>query len=93
MSADQPAEADTKLIIYARSNECTCEYGTFTGKKQSDIQAKSKANIQANRIVQSCHAELLVRLGRFSYTLSETVVSILTMTLKTDVRRTTVEVM
>ena len=57
------------------------------------LQAKSKANIQANRIVQSCHAELLVRLGRFSYTLSETVISILTMTLKTDVRRTTVEVM
>ena len=22
--------------IYALSNECTCEYGTFTGKKQSE---------------------------------------------------------
>ena len=66
------------------SNKCTCKYGTFTGKKQG--------NIQANRIVQSWHAELLVRLDRFSYTLSETIVSILTITLKTDVRRTTVEV-
>ena len=28
------------------------------------------ANIQANRIAQSCRAELLVRLDQFSYTLS-----------------------
>ena len=41
MSADQPAEADTDYAsmlykIYALSNKCTCKYGTFTGKKQSE---------------------------------------------------------
>ena len=54
MSADQPAEADTKANtrkyyasmlyeIYARSNECTCEYGTFTGKKQSEYTGKKQS--------------------------------------------------
>ena len=95
MSADQPAEADTKLIRKNTTQACYTKFMHWAISAHANtelLRAKSKANIQANRIVQSCHAELLVRLDRFSYTLSETVVSILTITLKTDVRRTTVEV-
>ncbi len=81
MSADQPAEADTKLIRKNTTQACYMKFmhGAMSAhantellqaKSKANIQAKSKANIQANRIVQSCHAELLVRLDQFSYTLS-----------------------
>ena len=81
MSADQPAEADSKLIRKDTTQACYMKFmhgemsahantELLQAKSKANIQAKSKANIQANRIVQSCHAELLVRLDQFSYTLS-----------------------
>ena len=37
--------------IYALSNECTCEYGTFTGKKQSEYTGKQDCSELSCRVV------------------------------------------
>ena len=79
MGADQPAEADTTRKYeystkcrydanttrnyYANTMKILCECDTFTSRCDD-------ANIQANRLLRVYHAELLVRLDQFSYTLS-----------------------
>ena len=37
--------------IYALSNKCTCEYGTFTGKKQSEYTGKQDCSELSCRVV------------------------------------------
>ena len=55
--------ANTMRNYYANTMKILCECDTFTSRCDD-------ANIQANRLLRVYHAELLVRLDQFSYTLS-----------------------
>ena len=56
-------DANTMRNYYANTMKILCECDTFTSRCDD-------ANIQANRLLRVYHAELLVRLDQFSYTLS-----------------------